>query len=385
MYLDRDYKPKRRRRGLFERFWPLLLLIVVGIIFYETRPVWLAPRQILPTPTPTLSSVSVQVAAEAAMKTGDYARAMGAFREVTEVQPNNVDAWITLSRLEMIDQNIAAAKEAALQALALDPKNADALTALARAEDWLGDFEAALNHALDALEIDAENAETLAVLAEIYTDVGNYAIASDYIDQALALDPQNVLAHRSRAYLRERRTDYDGALEAIAEAIAIDPNRWDLYMERGRYYRVGKLDYPNAIAAYRQAVDVHSSPVTLDALGDTLFNSGDYLQAVRVLRDAVEMDPTYGPAVVHLGMALYYRRNYEDAVISLEKGINLIGDSVREEYFYTAGMAHVYKEPQDCAAAEPWLRKALELNPTSEPALNGLSICSAQQNRNAIP
>jgi tetratricopeptide (TPR) repeat protein len=97
---------------------------------------------------------------------------------------------------------------------------------------------------------------------------------------------------------------------------------------------------------------------------------------VRVLREAVELDPDYGPALVHLGMALYARRNYEDAVTNLESGLALIGDKAREDHLYTAGLAHINKEPRECALAEPWLRKALELNPNSEPALAGLQICA---------
>jgi tetratricopeptide (TPR) repeat protein len=97
-----------------------------------------------------------------------------------------------------------------------------------------------------------------------------------------------------------------------------------------------------------------------------------------VLREAVEMDPDYGPALVHLGMALYARRNYEDAVTNLEKGLALIGDRAREDHLYTAGLEHINKEPRECALAESWLRKALEKNPVSEPALAGLRICAAQ-------
>ena len=52
------------------------------------------------------------------------------------------------------------------------------------------------------------------------------------------------------------------------------------------------------------------------------------------MRDAVEMDPEYGPALVHLGMALYARRNYEDAVTNLEKGLALIGDRARGPFIY---------------------------------------------------
>jgi tetratricopeptide (TPR) repeat protein len=165
----------------------------------------------------------------------------------------------------------------------------------------------------------------------------------------------------------------------LDRALTQDPQRADLFMEKARIYRIGKADFAKAIEAYRAAVDANKTPVTLDALGEGLYNAGDHIQAVRVLREAVEMDPNYGPALVHLGMALYARRNYEDAVTNLEKGLALIGDKAREDHFYTAGLAHINKEPRECALAEPWLRKALEKNSGSAPAIAGLDVCAKQQ------
>ena len=62
---------------------------------------------------------------------------------------------------------------------------------------------------------------------------------------------------------------------------------------------------------------------------------------------------------------------------NLEKGLPIFRDQAREEHLYTAGLAHIYKEPRECDLAEPWLRKALEKNPQSGPALVGLRICGS--------
>jgi hypothetical protein len=75
-------------------------------------------------------------------------------------------------------------------------------------------------------------------------------------------------------------------------------------------------------------------------------------------------------------MAYYARRNYEDAVINLEKGLAIIGDSARIEQVYTAGLAHIFKNPSECDKAIPWLQKALEMNADAFPASDGLRICA---------
>jgi tetratricopeptide (TPR) repeat protein len=374
MYLDRSYRPRRKQRG-FWRFWPLYLLAVLGIIIYEQQPAWLAPRLPEPTAIPTRSAVSFLADADIAYRSGNIDAAIAAYAHVMQLEPDNAKAPAALSALYLILNDYDKALALGRKAVELAPQDPDALNALARAEDWLGLYESALNHALDALEISPNNPNTLAILGEIYTDVGNWSVAQNYLEQALEIDPQNVLALRNWAYLYEMRGDYRSAVKYYEKAIAAAPYRFDLYIGLGRQYRIGLRDFENAIEAYRAAVAAYQAPVTLDALGDGLYNAGDHLQAVRVLRQAVEMDPNYGPAHLHLGMALYARRNYEDAAASLERGMELMGDRARIEQVYTLGLAHIYKDPSECDKAEPWLRRALERHSQAGPALEGLRIC----------
>lgn len=375
MYLDRTYRPRRRTRGL-ARFWPLYLVAFIGIILYQEQPTWLVPQSPLPTPTPTRSAIFYQASAESALRAGNYDAAFLAYGEMSRLEPNNPDSFVALADLHLMFQNVEKSLEAAQRAVSVAPDDPDALTARARALNWNEQNDDAAIDAFDALEIDPDHVRTLAVLGEIYTDVGNPEIAEQYINQALALDPQDVLALRNRAYFLEQRGVYSDSVTAYEAAITAAPQRFDLYIEYGRLLRVGLGDFTKAVEVYRQAVNVYEAPITLDALGDGLYNKGDHLQAVRELRKAVEMDPNYGPAQVHLGMALYARRNYEDAATALEKGLTLIGDRGRVEQLYTAGLAYIYKEPRECDKAIPWLQKALVMDANSSPALDGLARCS---------
>ena len=162
MQLDRDYRP-RRRGGWLGKLWPLLILFVVAVVLYETQPNWLVQRQVMPTPTPTLSIVTFMADAQASLSRGDYGAAIAAYTQVSRLQPENPEPLVIMARLQMINQDIPAAYAVARRAVDAAPENAAALTALARAEDWLGEFETALDRALDAFEIDPNNVETLAV------------------------------------------------------------------------------------------------------------------------------------------------------------------------------------------------------------------------------
>ena len=375
MYLDRSYRPKRRR-SKWRFLWLLVILAIVAIVLYEQQPVWLVPSDLQPTPIPTRGALSFLADAQNHLVAGDYAAATDSYRQMIRLEPDDATAYTRLSEIYLLLEDLDNSYENALRAVALEPENPEALTALARIQDRRGEYEEAINNALDSLEIDPENATTLAVIGEIYTDVGNWDVAQQYLDQALEIEPQNILALRNLAHLNEWQGDYEQSVELYKQAIQAAPDRFDLYIELGRQYRVGLFEYDLANDAYRQAVEAYESAITLDALGFGLYNVGDHLQAVRVLRDAVELDPDYGPALVHLGMALYARRNYEDAVVALEKGVEILGEDVRIEHIYTLGLGHIYKNPTECDKAQIWLRKALEIDPETGPALEGLDLCN---------
>jgi len=376
MYLDRTYRPRRRQRG-WGRFWPLIALAVLAVILWEEQPTWLVSQEVAPTATPTRSAPYYQAEAERALRAGHYDEVFHAYEQMSRLEPRNPDPLVARSELYIIFREPKQALALAQRAVSIAPDSAAALVARARALNWVEENDDAAIDAFDALDLDPDNATAFAVLAEIYTDVGNWEIAAGYLEKALTAEPTNVTALRNQAYYFERRGDYEDSVKAYEAAIAAAPYRFDLYIELGRQYSIGLAEFTKAVESYRQAVTVYEAPVTLDALGEGLYNQGDHLQAVRELRRAVEMDDKYGPAQVHLGMALFARRNFEDAAVHLETGLNLIGDSARIEQIYTLGLAYIYKDPRECAKAIPWLQKALAITPDSGPALSGLATCNA--------
>lgn len=374
MYLDRTYKPRRRRnKGCF--VWVGLMLFLT-VYLYVQRPDWLLSRPLQPTPTPTRSVLSWQAEAEIHIAAGRFASALAAFQRMAELEPDNADPLVAQVDLLMMNRKISQALALAEKAVQIDSENVAALTMYARALDWVGQYEAAINFAFDALDLAPDSADVLAVLGEIYSDVGNWSRAQEYLDEALAIDPSNVLARRNLAVLYELQSDYEQAIVEFERAIELAPHRPDLYIERGRQYQALN-EWDAAIQSYEQAVAVAEISVSLDALGWGLYLSGDSLQAQRVLRRAVDKDPQNGAALAHLGITYYTRRNYEDASLVLKQAVDILGDAESHiDYYYHLGLAHIYKKPQECDLAIPWLRKALEIDPNTPAALEGLRVCS---------
>jgi tetratricopeptide (TPR) repeat protein len=354
----------------------VVVIAFIGFYLNVRRPAWLMQRPLQPTATPTRSAVSWLAEAELHLAKGDFPAAIASFAQIAILEPGNADPLVAQAQLYMMDRRINLAYDLAHRAVEVEPEDVAALTLYARVLDWQGEYETAINYAFDALDLMPDNPDTLAVLGEIYSDVGNWSRAQEYLDQALAIEPTNILAMRNQAILYELQGDYAEAIAQLDRAIAVAPDRFDLYIEKGRQYQALN-EWDKAIASYHAAVDVMETPVTLDALGWGLYLSNDSLQALRELRKAVEMDPEYGPAVAHLGMAYYARRNYEEAAPTLEKSLSLLAENeVRIEYLYSLGLAHIYKVPRECDKAIIWLNEALKIHAESPPTLEGLRICS---------
>ena len=97
-----------------------------------------------------------------------------------------------------------------------------------------------------------------------------------------------------------------------------------------------------------------------DELGWSFYFAQDYEAAVTQLKQAVKLNPDYGPAHGHLGVTYFTRQNWEEAAVHLERAIELGGR--RLEYYYELGLAYVYQ--RKCDKAQTWIAKAQELAPT---------------------
>lgn len=378
MLLRDDLSAYRRRRRI--PVWLMvalgLLALLVGTSLYNRRDELLNNSPLLlATPVPTPDTISLLAQARVMESTGQLMEALALYEEIETIIPEDPFALVAQSKIHLLFEDTDRAFATAERAFALDEEYLPSLNALGRALDWIGEYEDAVDILVEALTLDPHNAETLAILGEVYADVGNWTQSELYINQSLEAEPQNQLALRNKALLLERQGLYQEAIAVLDEGLAEDRGAWDLEIYKGRLYEV-LFEWDNALAALQRAADINPYiSDTWDALGFGHFKVGNDLEALRFLKQAVEINPLDGEAQAHLGSAYYRLRNYERAVEILEIAAGLLGDRIRIEYLYQLGLAHIYKEPRECALAIPWLEAALELDPQSSPALEGLSEC----------
>ena len=268
-------------------------------------------------------------------------RATEQYAKIAELDPKDVDAWLTLGRLHKIAQNSVDSEKAFSKALEIEPDNEDAMTGLAMVYLDLGDAR----RASDLLRKVAEkepNLRTLTALAGTYEQMRDYTLASETLKRALTLSPDNddlkralaqnlMLADQldearkiyeelaaaderdvqswlriSQIYRQQR--NYEKAREAANKAKALDQESLEvLYNEVGLLEAEGKP--AEAIQAMKtvlsgtakrsySAAEKNNRALLLERLGQLYRSNEQYAEALETFRELGSLDPEFAPRSV---------------------------------------------------------------------------------------
>ena len=259
--------------------------------------------------------------AEDAYWSGDIEAAIEAYQRALDIEPNQSELYIALSRLLTYHNQPERGLEMAREALRRLPESAQAWAVLGLAYDWLSLPREAIEACEKAVSLDPTLPEAYAYLAESYIDSGNWFAANGAIATAMDLDDTNVDVLRNRGYVLENQGNYYGAIEAYREALTVHDKLVHVYMSIGR--NANALNsWTVALEAYGDAVDVNPNYApALDRLGLVQLLTGDYDKAKINLDKALQIDPTWGDAYAHLATLYFQQRNYEDAIELFKPGI----------------------------------------------------------------
>ena len=354
---DRDLY-RRRRRIPWLRLLMLLALIGAGVYVVNTimdvmqeRPgggVAYAPTPI-PSPTPTPSPAIYVARAEDAYWAGDVETAIDAYQRALDIEPNQFDLYVALSRLLTFQAQPERGLDMAREALRRQPESAQAWAVLCLAYDWIGMPKDAVSACEKAISFDPTLPEAYAYLAEAYIDTGNWYAANSTIATAVELGENNIDVLRNRAYVLETQGNYYGAIGAYREALELHDKLVHLHMAIGR--NANALgNWTLAVQAYTDAVEADPNHVpALARLGLLLLLTGDYNKAEAHLIKAIKLDPTFSDAYAHLGTLYFQQRNYEDAIENLKLAVRYGEARSRRRTVYLV----ITMEDTNAVGAEP--------------------------------
>ncbi len=224
-----------------------------------------------------------------------------------------------------------------------------------------GQFDQALQHARRAMELDPVNAEVVARLARAYAYVGDLNQALAFARGAVELEPESAEAQAVLAFIHFLKNQPERAVEEAERALALDPDCAEAHQVRGWLYRKVEGDLQRAIAELETATQLQPGIWLWHyELGELLIEAGEYRRAATSLETALALRPKV-QTYVALGKAFYHLKEYEQAEAYLALAL-AVEDKSAELY---ALLAAIRTAQGRCDEAEPYLDRALALDPTN--------------------
>lgn len=144
-----------------------------------------------------------------------------------------------------------------------------------------------------ALQLNPKSLDAVSALGLVYNELERYEESDSMYERALKMDPKNDLVLNNYSYsLAERGILLDRALAMSKEALSQQPENQSYLDTYGWiYYKMG--DYKEAEKWIRKAIELGStSAVVHDHLGDVYFKLSDIEKAIEYWKKALEFDPS---------------------------------------------------------------------------------------------
>ena len=215
-----------------------------------------------------------------------------AFHQATLSRPDFAEAWAYLGE--------------ARQHLSEGPNPSDPTST--SSEDGLSELQ-------KAVELDPQSLAANTFLALYFQRQNRYDLALKAMRKAASLDAKNPALRVDLASLLAASGNLEGAYETYCQAALLathDPTyrRYQVEFSIHYDYHIEKIALP---VARRLLVQYPENPANLDLMAQVLIQQGDLASAERFLNQALQIDPNYAPAHLHLGVLYILQERREAA------------------------------------------------------------------------
>src|SRR6266568_6383790 len=267
-----------------------------------------------------------------ALYSGDNALAVQLAEKHLSKYPKDVAVRVVLARAELAQGKPLQAFDELQRALESDAKNIDALYYLSLVSKELSHSE---YERLFSLAPDSFRAHQL--LAEAALSADNPSEAEREFKRALEVNPRSVEVSTELAELKRSQSKFDEAIAYYLQAEKNGSLNYDVAYGLGACYTY-KQDYSHAIEWLKKAVALAPDAVAgRFALGNALFQDGQFTAAVPELKEALQREPRMKQAYFLLGRAYAKLGKAEEARVAIQKLDELNRSEVPEERKKTSG------------------------------------------------
>jgi tetratricopeptide (TPR) repeat protein len=224
----------------------------------------------------------------------------------------------------------------------------------------------------------------------LHFDNKNYEDAACAYNQAIELDPEFGQPYNNLALIYSLQGKYTAAIlhyQKSIELLTSDQEKSVAWNGLGNAYRSVK-DYGNASIAYQKASQLdktnggfydNNSPFEVNvrqktpdfwnALGELFFKTGVYDKAISAFQEAIRLEPSSGRSYGHLARALTAQGQYQEAVSSYHKSIDLTPGKIEKANVWNR-LGDVHRKLNDYDNARKAYQTATALSGDKSSLLN---------------
>lgn len=262
---------------------------------------------------------SLQAQADSLLNSGKMAEALSLFTQITEIDPENTDAWMMQAAIFGESGRLDEAVECCQTTIRLDPGDGDAHVMLGRLFAMQGKSIDALNCLEKVVKQAPDYGEAWNVLSEVYLVQGKFVEAEQSCRQAIHWLPGHAESylHLANSLLSQGRREE--AVAAQATAVDLEPSNPTIWYSSGLILeKVNKWEA--AQEAYRRSVELAPELSNARAgLARIYCLLGEVATAQKLLSQAIEEYPEDTTLLCSMGAMydsnsepvqaeLYYRR-----------------------------------------------------------------------------
>ncbi|HKI85346.1 MAG TPA: tetratricopeptide repeat protein, partial [Thermoanaerobaculia bacterium] len=249
-----------------------------------------------------------------------------------------------LGRLYLQKGKVDDAKKEFEKALELDPNNSDAMLNLASTYNVKGQTADAEQLIKRALQVNPNSVPALSALAELKRDEGKLDESIRLFKEALAIDNSQPSTYIGYGDVLQRAHRFKEAEKAFHDALGLNPDSFKAYYDLGvTLSNQGHLD--EAIKQYRKALKINphdpEAAKALNNLGAIALSRGDTDQAAGYFQKAVKESRINLESRFNLALIDLDRNKVDEAIKLLKEAANI--DPNKEQVAVTLGMAYLRK------------------------------------------
>jgi putative PEP-CTERM system TPR-repeat lipoprotein len=297
----------------------------------------------------------------AQLQSGDFASAVFTLGQLTEVQPDSIEAWFQLARAHAAAGDNARSRAAFERATALDVEHRTPVVWVGLGELELrdGQFDAALAVAERVRELFPGNVAAYDIAAAAHRGLGDIPSALVAAGAALELDPSSLRANRYARALAASG-DAEGAIQVLNDWVSEQPADGAAWSNLGLIeQQFGREEA--ALQAYEQAVrHAQPNPVVLNNMA-WLYTDRDPQRAVELATQAYELAPSRAEIVDTYGWVLFQSGRRDEGLAALQQAL-IIAPRNAEIALH---VAEALIEMQRADEARPMLERVLRDHPGS--------------------